>query len=60
MVSDGAFAVPHGEMAFAPGSSGWRTKEGRDVQWIEIFLRGGNAWERFGQPPIGSSIVISS
>jgi hypothetical protein len=60
MVSDGAFAVPHGDMAFAPGSSGWRTKEGRAVRWIEVFLRGGNAWERFGRPPIGSPIVISS
>ncbi len=60
MVSDGAFAVPQGDMAFAPGSSGWRTQEGRDVRWIEVFLRGGNAWERFERPPIGSHIVISS
>ncbi|HEU4683049.1 MAG TPA: hypothetical protein VFS39_00925 [Nitrospira sp.] len=57
-VSDGAFAVRHGEMAFAPGSSGWRSAPGRDVRWMEIFLRGGNAWERFDRPPVGSRIAI--
>jgi hypothetical protein len=44
-VSDGAFAVPHGELAFAPGSSGWLIRHGGEVRWIEIFLRGGNAWD---------------
>ena len=27
-VSDGAFAVRHGELAFAPGSSGWPKAQG--------------------------------
>lgn len=58
-VSDGAFAVRHGELAFAPGSSGWPKAQGREVRWIEIFLRGGNAWELFGRPAIGSGISIT-
>ncbi len=47
MVSDGAFAVRHGELAFAPGSSGWPMRHGGEVRWMEIFLRGGNAWDLF-------------
>lgn len=58
-VSDGAFAVRHGDMAFAPGSSGWQLRHGSNLRWMEIFLRGGNAWSRFGNPPVGSSVVIS-
>jgi S-adenosylmethionine hydrolase len=57
-VSDGAFAVRHGELAFAPGSSGWPTRRGGDVQWMEIFLRGGNAWHLFGRPAIGSPVAL--
>jgi hypothetical protein len=57
-VSDGAFAVRHGELAFAPGSSGWPTRHGSEIRWIEIFLRGGNAWELFERPTIGSPVFI--
>jgi len=57
-VSDGTFAVHHGELAFAPGSSGWPIGHGGKVQWIEIFLRGGNAWDLFERPPIGSAVSI--
>lgn len=48
-VSDGTFAVRHGELAFAPGSSGWPLHSG-NVRWIEIFLRDGNAWNLFENP----------
>ena len=41
IVSDGTFAVPNGQMAFAPGSSGWRTRRAGTVRWMEVFLRGG-------------------
>ena len=58
-VSDGAFAVHHGELAFAPGSSGWPMRQGDEVRWIEIFLRGGNAWDLFGKPAIGSAISLA-
>ena len=57
-VSDGAFAVRHGELAFAPGSSGWSMPHGGEVRWIEIFLRGGNAWDLFERPLIGSALSI--
>ena len=57
-VSDGAFAVHHGELAFAPGSSGWPMRQGKEVRWVEIFLRGGNAWDLFGRPAIGSAILL--
>ena len=57
-VSDGTFAVQHGELAFAPGSSGWETKEG-DIRWMELFLRGGNAWEAFQRPAVGAEIHVT-
>ncbi len=56
--SDGSFAVEHGQMAFALGSSGWRTSEGEETRWMEIFLRGANAWGAFGRPLIGATIEI--
>jgi S-adenosylmethionine hydrolase len=58
-VSDGAFAVRHGELAFAPGSSGWPMRHGDKVQWMEIFLRGGNACDLFKKPAIGSSVSLA-
>lgn len=56
--SDGAFAVRHGELAFAPGSSGWPLAGGKEIRWMEIFLRGGNAWQLFKRPPIGSAVSL--
>ncbi len=58
-VSDGAFAVPHGELAFAPGSSGWPMRHGSEVRWMEVFLRGGNAWDLFERPAIGSPLSLA-
>jgi hypothetical protein len=60
IMSDGAFAVEHGQMAFAPGSSGWTTRRGKQIQWIELFLRGGSAWETFSRPAIGAQIDVKS
>jgi S-adenosylmethionine hydrolase len=49
--SDGSFKVPEGTLAFAPGSSGWEvSNQSKSVRWMELFLRGGSAWERFGRP----------
>lgn len=58
--SDGSFRVPEGTLAFAPGSSGW-TVPGKDtsVRWMELFLRGGNAWRRFGKPMVNQTITYS-
>ncbi|MBD1849157.1 SAM-dependent chlorinase/fluorinase [Leptolyngbya sp. FACHB-711] len=56
--SDGSFRVPEGTLAFAPGSSGWKTVEGRTLRWMELFLRGGSAWERFGRPRVNQKIAL--
>lgn len=55
--SDGSFKVPEGTLAFAPGSSGWKGTDGRSLQWMELFLRGGNAWERFGRPRVNQQVT---
>jgi S-adenosylmethionine hydrolase len=55
---DGTFSVTHGQMAFAPGSSGWAGRTGSETHWIEIFLRGGNAWETFQRPGIGDQVEL--
>jgi hypothetical protein len=56
VVSDGSFAVEPGTIAFAPGSSGWTTRTGKRRTWLELFLRGGSAAEKFGNPKSGDSI----
>jgi hypothetical protein len=58
IASDGSFSVEPGQLAFAPGSSGWPDAKGGQVRWMELFLRGGNAWEAFGRPPVGTEIEI--
>ncbi len=58
--SPASFEVPIGEMALAPGSSGWREASGKTLHWMELFLRGGSAWEIFGKPPVGASIEINA
>lgn len=56
--SDGSFEVEGGQLAFAPGSSGWTDGSGERTVWMEVFLRGGSAWEEFGRPPVGSKIAF--
>ena len=53
--TDGSFAVPQGELAFSKGSSGWPGKQG-EVRFMELFLRGGSAWEVFGRPGVGQEL----
>lgn len=55
--SDGSFKVPQGTLAFAPGSSGWLNTKGDAVRWMELFLRGGSAWERFGRPRVNQVVT---
>ncbi|MBD2104046.1 S-adenosyl-l-methionine hydroxide adenosyltransferase family protein [Leptolyngbya sp. FACHB-261] len=56
--SDGSFKVPEGTLAFAPGSSGWSAPgEAEPQRWMELFLRGGSAWERFGKPRLNQKIT---
>lgn len=56
--SDGSFRVPEGTLAFAPGSSGWLAANGDSIRWMELFLRGGNAWERFGRPRLNQKVTL--
>jgi hypothetical protein len=59
--SDGSFRVPEGTLAFAPGSSGWQKDEGKTtVRWMELFLRGGSAWRRFGQPQVNQIVTYQA
>ena len=57
-VGDGTFAVPAGELSFAPGSSGWPTPDGRELRWYELLARGGSAAELFGRPPAGTPVEL--
>ena len=59
LVSDGSFAVEAGELAFAPGSSGWTSAQGEQTRWTELFLRGGSAAAAFGHPQIGDAIHVA-
>ncbi|MGB7923849.1 MAG: SAM-dependent chlorinase/fluorinase [Pyrinomonadaceae bacterium] len=60
IASDGSFAVQSGKMAFAPGSSGWKNRDGEETRWMELFLRGGNAWEAFDRPSVGDKVIVNS
>ena len=57
VASDGTFEVEQGRLAFAPGSSGWQL-DGRETRWMEVFLRGGSAWEAFSRPLPGTPVEI--
>jgi hypothetical protein len=60
IAGDGTFAVRPGQMALAPGSSGWTDPGGTEVRWLEVFLRGGNAWAALGQPSIGGQVEVEA
>jgi hypothetical protein len=46
-------------VSFAPGSSGWPRGDGAgDRVSYELFARGGNAAELFGNPAAGTPIEI--
>ena len=59
IVSDGSFSVAEGELALAPGSSGWSRGDGSDRRFLELFLRGGSAAARLGHPPSGTPVVVT-
>ena len=58
VVGGGTFAVPAGELSFAPGSSGWTTRDGGQRRWCELLARGGSAAELFGFPTPGTSVAV--
>jgi hypothetical protein len=51
-VTNGSFSVPEGDLAFAPGSSGY------DKPFWELFKRGGSAWLEFGKPASCTHVEI--
>lgn len=51
-VATGSFNVMEGDLAFAPGSSGYERR------YWELFVRGSSAWDEFGHPTVGSKISI--
>ena len=57
-VGDSSFSVAQGQLSFAPGSSGWALPGGGRVRWMELFLRGGSAWDAFGRPPVGAELGL--
>lgn len=59
IVSDGSFSVAEGELALAPGSSGWPLRDGAERRFLELFLRGGSASARLGHPASGTPVVVS-
>jgi hypothetical protein len=60
IVSDGSFSVAEGELALAPGSSGWPLRDGGARRFLELFLRGGSAAARLGHPPSGTPVVCAA
>jgi len=56
VISDGSFAVGHGELALAPGSSGWPGSE--PSRFYELFLRGASAANLFANPDPGAAITV--
>jgi hypothetical protein len=58
VVSDGSFSVAEGELALAPGSSGWPLRDGGERRFLELFLRGGSAAARLGRPATGTRVVV--
>jgi hypothetical protein len=33
--------------------------QGEEIRWIELFFRGGNAWDMFKRPAIGVEIQVT-
>ncbi len=52
VVADETYKVKDGDVSFAPGSTG-----GSD-RFMEIWVRGGSAWEAFGRPKVESEFKI--
>ncbi len=52
IVSDETYKVKDGDISWAPGSTG-----GND-RFMEIWVRGGSAWEAFGKPKVEEMFVI--
>ena len=52
--AEGMFSVKEGEVSVAPGSSG-----PEEERFIEISVRLGNAWKKFGCPKIEDRVTFT-
>jgi hypothetical protein len=50
--TDGVFNIQEGELAFAPGSSGYSDK------FMEIFVRGASAYRLFDKPKVEEEVIV--
>lgn len=58
---DGSFAVAEGELAVAPGSSGYQAAAGgAPTRWVELFLRGGDASRALGGLRVGDAVRLTA
>lgn len=60
IISDGPFGVEAGQLAFAAGQQRMADQVRRTGAGVELFLRGGNAWDMFKGPAIGTEIELKS
>jgi hypothetical protein len=59
IIGGGTFAVPQGELSFAPGKLRVATRAGGRRRWYELFARGGHAAELFGFPTPGTPVDVT-
>jgi hypothetical protein len=58
LVDDGSAAVGDGELALRAGAPGWPQRDGGRRRFVELFVPGGSAAQRFGAPPGGAPITL--
>jgi len=56
IASDGSFAVEPGQLALAPGSSGWTNPQGEETRWMELYA----AARVFERPSVGATIQLAT
>src|SRR5690606_37454512 len=55
----GSVGVAEGELAVAPGSSGYQLAGGEEaVRWVELFLRGGSAARSLAVTGSGAEVLF--
>lgn len=60
VASPASFGMEPKEAALAPGGRVWTDDRGRETPGLELFRRGGSAWEAFGPPPAGVRIRLTT
>lgn len=47
-----------GQLALRPGAAGWRRRDGGERGFVEVFVGGGSAAQRFHRPHTGAPIAL--